>query len=252
MRGHHMCPKCEKSLASRQSLWNHKQRCATGGQVTPVSKIDSFLDEISTPEESDLVEKFISLFREYWLDKEYKNHEEILSVLEKLYEKGDISKDTYRRVYTLMALSDEGDNFTHFEHLIARDKGELQEVLRELRTEDTEHTINYLEQLIEDYLRGENIVPQIHALLEGKLYHMVPKSQIYRIKILLKNIARIRDRVDQIVNIFRQTPADKESRLVEFKRMLRQELISMEQYLKLVAAVDEIDMEDVMDIVQRY
>ena len=96
-----MCPKCEKSLASRQSLWNHKQRCPTGGQVTPVSKIDSFLDEISTPEESDLVEKFISLFREYWLDKEYKNHEEILSVLLKIYMKKVIFPKIHTGVYTL-------------------------------------------------------------------------------------------------------------------------------------------------------
>ena len=245
-----MCPKCKKTLASSQSLWNHKQRCATVGQGTSVSTIDTFLNEISTPESEDLVEKFISLFRAYWLDKEYKNREEILSVLEKLYEKDDISNETYDRVHTLMAPKD--DNFAStLQNLIEPDKNELLAVLSELKTDDTEDTIKEVEKLIEDYLRGEAIIPQIHTLLEGELYNMVPKYQIFRIKILLKNIVRIRERINKIVNIFRQTPADKESRLAEFKRMLKQELISTEQYLKLVEGADEIEMKELMDIIQK-
>ena len=251
MRGHHLCPECKKSLASSQSLWNHKQRCNAVGRGTTVSTIDAFLNEITTDSPTeDLLEKFMSLFSAYWLDKEHKNRGEILSVLEQLYQKGDISNETYDRVFTLVAPKD--DNFAStIENLIESDKSELLAVLSELKTDSTKDIVTEIEKLFEDFIRGEANLPKIHKLLEAELYDIVPKYQIFRIKILLKNIVRIQQRINDIVNIFKQTPADKKSRLLEFKRMLRQELISTEQYLKLVEAADEIEMNELLDIIQK-
>ena len=258
MRGHHLCPKCRKSYASSQSLWNHRQKCAVGrGATVPIEgatvpKIDTFLNEIvEPPPEEDLVEKFITLFRAYWQEKQHEHRDEILAIIEQLLQKGLISSETADRVPKLVETIEDENVASAIENVIAPDKSEVLTVLNELKTESTRDVVKEVEHLFEDFVRGEAKLPELDRLLKGELYNIVPKSQIFRIKILIKNIARVQQCINDIVRKFRQTPADKKSRLEEFESMLKRDLISTEQYLKLVDAVEDIELNELLDIIQK-
>ena len=67
---------------------------------------------------------------------------------------------------------------------------------------------------------------------------------------LVNDIAKNRERVKDIVNRFSQSDDDRNSHLWTLKWLVKERLLSDEQYFKLAEIVDEIDIKKLTDVIK--
>ena len=117
--------------------------------------------------------------------------------------------------------------------------------------------VTELEALIAMYLEDskslapESVAQKIHELLDklSKSKH-VRKSLLLKIKMLANDIAKNRVRVREIVRRFNQPGDDNKSRLWIIEQLAKGELLSDQQYFKLVDIIDEIDIKQLTDVIR--
>ena len=140
------------------------------------------------------------------------------------------------------------------DYLIEHDKKELLESVKELqRDEEIIDAVTELEDLIAMYLKDskslepESVAEKIHELLDklSKSKH-VQKSLLLEIKMLVNDIAKNRVRIREIVSRFNQAGDDNRSR----EQLAKEELLSEQQYFKLVEIIDEIDIKQLTDVIR--
>ena len=124
------------------------------------------------------------------------------------------------------------------------------ESVKELqRDEEIIGAVTELEELIAMYLEDlksletESVAQKVHELLDklSKSKH-VQKSLLLKIKMLVNDIAKNRVRVREIVRHFNQDGDDSKSRLWIIEQLAKGELLSEQQYFKLVEIIEEIDI----------
>ena len=143
------------------------------------------------------------------------------------------------------------------DYLIEHDKKALLEITNEIEREDAiMETVTTLEELIKiylerEFLKRESVAENIHELVERLSANKnVQKSTLLRIKMLVNDIAANRARVKEIVNRFNQAGDVKATRLFLFENLKKEELISEQQYLKLVDEIDAMDMKKLTNIIR--
>ena len=114
--------------------------------------------------------------------------------------------------------------------------------------------VQELEELIQVYLLDEFIdaVPIIEKIdvlikrLEHK--HSIAKSQQHRLKMLVDDIAHNRYRVQSIIKRMADAQGEKEI-MFTLKQLVREELLSEEQYFRL-AQIDDLTSSRLIDIIK--
>ena len=144
------------------------------------------------------------------------------------------------------------------DYLIGQQKKELLESVKELqRNEEIIDDVTELEELIAMYLEDskslepESVAEKVHELLDklSKSKH-VQKSLLLKIKMLVNDIPKNRVRVREIVRRFNQAGDDSRSRLWIIEQLAKEELLSEQQYFKLVEIIDEIDIKQLTDVIR--
>ena len=148
---------------------------------------------------------------------------------------------------------------TTADYLIQHDKKELQELVAEMKKdEDIVDEVIALEGLIEIFIESEflgrvaideQILELVDKLSSSK---NLSKSTLLKIRMLVKDISDNRQRVKEIVNRFNQAGNDTKSRLWMIMRFAKENLISEQQYFKLVKEIDNIDIEQLTDIMKEF
>ena len=106
----------------------------------------------------------------------------------------------------------------------------------------------YLE---DEFLDRESVAVKVQELLDklSKSKH-VHKSFLQRIRLLVNDIAKNRVPVREIVRSFDQAGDDSKSRLWIIEQLAQEELLSEQQYLKLVEIIDEIDIKQLTEVIR--
>ena len=124
------------------------------------------------------------------------------------------------------------------------------------RDEEIIDAVTELEELIavyleDEFLERESVAEKVHELLD-KLSNSkhVQKSLLLKIKFLVNDIAKNRVRVREIVRRFNQAGDDSKSRLWIIEQLAKEELLSEQQYFKLVEIIDEIDIKQLTDVIR--
>ena len=147
------------------------------------------------------------------------------------------------------------------DYLIQHDKKELQELVTEIeKDDDIIDTVLSLEELLGIYLEEEFLERDGDAI-DGKLIELVnslsgskniSKASLIKIKMLITDIERNRQRVKDIVNRFSQAGDDRDSRLWIIKQLAKENLIMEQQYFRLVEKIEELDIKRLIDIIKEY
>ena len=143
------------------------------------------------------------------------------------------------------------------DYLIEHDKKELVELVNEIeKDEEIVETVTALEEFIKiylerEFLERESVAEKIHELVDrlSNSKH-IPKSVLVKIKMLVNDIAKNRERVREIVNRFNQAGDDSKSRLWIIEQLAKEKLLSEQQYFKLAEVIDEIDIEQLTDVIR--
>ena len=143
------------------------------------------------------------------------------------------------------------------DYLIEHDKKALLEITNEIEREDAiVETVTALELLIKiylerEFLNRESVAGKIHELVDRLSGDKnVEKSTLLRIKMLVNDIAGNRPRVKEIVNRFNQAGDDKKTRVSVLASLAKEELISEQQYSKLIEEIDAMDIKKLTDIIR--
>ena len=88
------------------------------------------------------------------------------------------------------------------------------------------------------------------SLAPESVAEKVQKSFLIKIKLLVNDIAKNRVRVREIVRRFNQACDDSKSRLWIIEQLAKEELLSEQQYFKLVEIIDEIDIKQLTDVIR--
>ena len=143
------------------------------------------------------------------------------------------------------------------EYVIQNDSKELMKLLTVLKEEASEDYIDTplkLEEFIgvfltEEFLDGEPILPKIDELLKELENSLsIPKSMVHRLKMLVDDIAHNRYRVKSIFTRLDDV-SDKDDWLIILKELVKEELISTEQFKKL-EELEEIDLPAVAAVIK--
>ena len=206
---------------------------------------------------------------------------EAVFLLDELKRQGGISHQRYVEYNNLLAesppvgfrLSDQEEQETAMEtdeedemkkqitdtadYLIEHDKKALLEIMNEIEREDAiVETVTSLEELINiylerEFLNRESVAEKIHELVERLSANKnVEKSTLLRIKMLVNDIAGNRSRVKEIVNRFNQAGDDKKTRVSVLASLAKEELISEQQYSKLIEEIDAVDIKKLTDVIR--
>ena len=147
------------------------------------------------------------------------------------------------------------------DYLIQHDKKELQELVTEIeKDDDIIDTVLSLEELLGIYLEQEflerdgdaidmKIIELVNSLSGSK---NISKASLIKIKMLITDIERNRQRVKDIVNRFSQAGDDRDSRLWIIKQLAKENLIMEQQYFRLVEEIEELDIKRLIDIIKEY
>ena len=140
------------------------------------------------------------------------------------------------------------------------DKNELANLLEELKKEEVfTEEINELESLVDNFFqnkyRGNDLImdeiDKIFTKLSSSKH--ISKATLHRVQMLLREIERNRDRIQQVMwrisTVFGEDADDKEV-LNMLKQLVKEELISHEQYTKLAAMKNELDLEKLVGVMK--
>ena len=164
-----------------------------------------------------------------------------------------------------MALSTEDqikkDITSTADYLIQHDKKELQELVAGIeKDEDIIDTVLSLEELLNIYLEQEFLERDGDAI-DGKIIELVnslsrskniSKASLIKIKMLINDIERNRQRVKSIVNRFSQAGDDRDSRIWIIKQLAKENLITEQQYFRLVEEIEELDIKRLTDVIKEF
>ena len=142
------------------------------------------------------------------------------------------------------------------EYLTQHDVQEMRKILDDL-AEDTmiEEEVALLQKLIPKFLDDENpdMTPIEDVIVKIKSHDQVPKSLLARFMMLLKDIRRNNFRVSDILRrmkaIFDDEYAVKEDISRGLKTLAQEQLISDDQFNTLMAMVDTLNMEKLIQVV---
>ena len=147
------------------------------------------------------------------------------------------------------------------DYLIQHDKKELQELVAGIeKDEDIIDTVLSLEELLNIYLEQEFLERDGDAI-DGKIIELVnslshskniSKASLIKIKMLINDIERNRQRVKSIVNRFSQAGDDRDSRLWIIKQLAKENLVTEHQYLRLIEEIEELDIKRFIDIIKEF
>lgn len=140
----HLCQNCNKSYASCQSLWNHKQKCKrmnrlkVGGSANP----------------EDILEKIEKLIHSARNGTESEDHP---STLERLGIKGFKSAraDSIDQSVPKIQVIDDSPKFKIFKEVILEDKKKFQELYNELQLKRDEDDFTGLDELLSTYFEKD-------------------------------------------------------------------------------------------------
>ena len=125
--------------------------------------------------------------------------------------------------------------------------------LKEEVTEDYIDTLLKLEEFIgifftKEFIDEELILPKIDELLKELENSRFVKSNVHRLKMLVNDIAHNRYRVKSIFTRLNDV-SDKDDWLIILKELVKDELLSVEQFEKL-AEFEEIDLPTVSAVIK--
>ncbi|MCH2421447.1 MAG: hypothetical protein MK215_05880, partial [Candidatus Poseidoniia archaeon] len=223
--------------------------------------------------------RFNELYPEFTRQKTPEHRNELVSILDDMSRQGGITKDEYTRLNNNIAESlDDGEEeenemekemeneelsreekikkliHTTTEYLIEYDKKELVELINEFRKErEYIDPVLELEELIEIFLEekfldGEPIIAKIEEASRKLENSRILKSKQHRLKMLVDDIAKNRHRVETIIKRMMDASGEKDI-LDTLKRLAQEELISEEQYLKLVEC-DDYDAHKLANVIK--
>ena len=142
------------------------------------------------------------------------------------------------------------------EYLTGHDVKEMREILDDLAEESMiKEEVALLRKLIPKFLDNENpdMAPIEDVVVKIKSREQIPKSLLARFSMLLKDIRRNNFRVSNILrrmkDIFDDEYAVKEDISNGLKALAKEELISPDQFDKLMAMVDVLDMKKLIEVV---
>ena len=102
-------------------------------------------------------------------------------------------------------------------------------------------------EFLEKQSLAEEILELVDRLSDNR--HIL-KSTLTKINILVNDIIKNRERVKEILTRFNQAGDTVKDRLSILKELVKANLISDQQYLKLAEAVDEIDIEQLTGVIK--
>ena len=145
--------------------------------------------------------------------------------------------------------------------MIHHDKKELQELVAEIeKDDDIVDTVTAIEELINIYLEqdflerdgdaiDESIIGLVNSLSRSK---NIGKATLLKIKMLINDIEKNRQRVKNIVHKFNQAGDDSTSRIWVIKEMVKENLITDQQYFRLVEEIEELDTKRLIGIIKEF
>ena len=140
------------------------------------------------------------------------------------------------------------------EYLIKHDKDELLDLIENFKEfKEFIVPIHRIEELfdkflVDEYLDGELILPQILDIIKELEFSPIEKSKRYRLEMLLNDIDKNRYRVKSILTRLDNAKDEEEDIDNTLKRLAQEELISTEQYEKLKDMTFEIP--SIVDIIK--
>ena len=142
------------------------------------------------------------------------------------------------------------------DYVIAHDKKELTELLTVLKEEANEEYIDTLLELEEhiatfitdEFLEEKPILPMIHELIRKLENSPVAKSKWHRLKMLVNDVNKNRYRVKSIFTRLEDDMGDKDDALPILQALVREELLSEEQYEKLTK-MENMDLPAIAQII---
>ena len=147
------------------------------------------------------------------------------------------------------------------DYLIQHDKKELLELVAEIVKDDNIiDRATALENLVKIYLEQEFLERDGDAI-DTKILELVDslssskhigRSIMLKIKMLINDIEKNRQRVKEIVNRFNQAGDDNKSRIWVIEQLAKGDLITEQQYFKLVEEIEELDIKRLTDIIKEF
>ena len=276
----YICPKCEKSLASSSSLWNHKQRCKNKSEeeVKPIeSEIEGLPEAIDAAYtklvESDGDTSFSesdnsntkSVGESDDENENVKSDEEIVMSDDESDDKvmSDTQMSDGEDENNESAEPSDNENETvqemitsTFNYVIAHDKEEMENLLSQLKIYIDAKYLDLLQQLIEmvhlyyesDYIKNDSILPLLEGLVNklDAVSSMTAKTKLLRVKMIANDIAVNRDRITEIFNSLSNPSDNVQSTL---KILWVKNLLSNEQY-KLLSK-NKFDLNNVKEMLMK-
>ena len=136
------------------------------------------------------------------------------------------------------------------DYMIKHDKDELKDLIEDFRKEDPKEFIQSgMENLIDRFLNhdDEEIITTILTTIRG--FDNIPRSKLYRIEMLLNRIDRNRNRVRSILTRLDDV-VEEDDIANTLKLLAREELISNEQYEKLMKDDATLELNTIADIIK--
>ena len=220
------------------------------------------------PETIDgLANRFNELFPKYWAKKEPNAHNELVSLLDELLHQHGITHEIYKKMNGLLAtsighgISDEMEELEKkvvdtVEYLIRHDKSEIEELLNTFQSDELfEEDVIRLEQLVGNWLKNEILGKQlslddIDQILRKLTSSSIPRSKLHRFEMLLNDIRSNRFRVYDIIHRMSSILSDpnRTSKHISdcLKSMVKEGLISEEQFKSLNKKIKDLDLENVI------
>ena len=137
----------------------------------------------------------------------------------------------------------------------------MKELVAEIeKDDDIIDTFLSLEELLGIYLE-EELLERDGDAIDGKIIELVnslsrskniSKASLIKIKMLINDIERNRQRVKSVVNRFSQAGDDRDSRLWIIKQLAKENLIMEQQYFRLVEEIEELDIKRLIDVIKEF
>ena len=228
-----------------------------------------------------LEERFRKLFCQLTRQGKEENRKELILLLDEMLRKEFITKVEHRSLSDFLTLSSaSGDSTANKEcleseseneesssteleqenliqstidYLTKHDKEELKGLMQEIEVAVGEEFVTELQDLVDkflisEYLDGELILPKILEIVKSIENSPIPLSKQQRLKILLNDIDENRYRVKSILT--RLGNARDEGDVANIaKQLVQEELLSLEQYKRLVEEED-IELPTIVSIIK--
>ena len=138
------------------------------------------------------------------------------------------------------------------DYLIQHGKKELVDLLEEIeKTDDIIDVVTTLKNLIKifierDFLGREKIDDSLSSSTS------ISKATLLKIKMLVSDVEKNRERVKDMVIRFNQAGEDKKMRERIVKKIAKDNLITEQQYSKLVEEIEELNVERLVNTIKEY